>query len=593
MVSTELRPAAAIRLLPNDLRGKIAAGEVVERPASVIKELVENSLDAGATRIAVEVAGGGVDLIRVSDDGGGIPTAEVELAFARHATSKLAEFDDLFRLRTLGFRGEALPSIAAVAEVEIATQAAGAAHGLCLTLRDGRVVRREGRGLPVGTTIIVRDLFLGVPARRKFLKSRAGEGARITATVSALAMAYPEVAFTLTVEGRTAFRSLGSGDLADVLAVLHGPDVARQLSAVDGTAHGMDVYGLISQPGLTRPSRTYQTFFVNGRWVRNRLLGVALEEAYHTLLMTGRHPIAVLTLRMPPDALDVNVHPTKAEVKFLDERSVFSALRRAVAETLAAHDALLARHSTLPIQGPATTAQQGDAEASQGSLLFGDPPGQAGDREAGSIPVPMVVRAPLPALRVLGQANGLFIIAEGPEGVYMVDQHAAHERVLYDKLAAQAADRPAPSQGLLAPLSLELTPRQAAALAQFDADLRRLGFDLEPFGDGACLIRAVPTALGAAAPAEVLANVLEELADTGEAAGGVSGHGATAAWQDRALALVACHSAIRAGQTLTMDEMRSLVIQLETTSRPRTCPHGRPTMILLSQSQLEREFGRR
>jgi DNA mismatch repair protein MutL len=590
-----------IHLLPADLRAKIAAGEVVERPASVVKELVENSIDAGATRITIEVSGGGVELIRVADDGYGIAAGEVELAFARHATSKLHDFDDLFRLRTLGFRGEALPSIAAVAEMEVATQTVGAAHGVYLCLREGHVVKRESRGLPSGTTIAVRDLFLGVPARRKFLKSRAGEAAAIGGVVSALAMAYPGIAFSLTSEGRAAFRSPGNGVLADVLAVLHGVDVAARLCTVDGTAHDIDVCGLVSEPGLTRPSRSFQTFFVNGRWVRNRMLGVALEEAYHTLLMTGRHPIAVLALEMAPDVLDVNVHPTKAEIKFLDERAVFSALRRAVGEALAARNALLAplrppaAASPTPAAAGGDGAGSADAQPAQGTIWGEQPDGQgaATGGEPPALAAPVPDRVPLPALRVLGQANGLFIIAEGPEGVYMVDQHAAHERVLYDELAAQVAGKPVPAQNMLAPLPLQLSPRQAEALAAHGPELERLGFAIEPFGEGACLLRAVPTALGKAQPAEVLSNVLEELAETGEATGGVRGHGGTAAWQDRALALVACHGAVRAGQMLSMEEMRALVVRLETTSRPRTCPHGRPTMILLSQSQLEREFGRR
>ncbi|GAC1435548.1 MAG: DNA mismatch repair endonuclease MutL [Chloroflexota bacterium] len=587
-----------IHLLPADLRAKIAAGEVIERPASVVKELVENSIDAGATRVTVEVMGGGVELIRVCDDGEGIAAAEVDLAFARHATSKLSAFDDLFRLRTLGFRGEALPSIAAVAEVELASQRAGAPHGTCIVLREGRVVRREGRGLPVGTAITVRDLFLGVPARRKFLKSKVGEAAAIGAVVTALALCYPQIAFVLTTEGRTAFRSPGTGTLTDVLAMLHGPEVASRLCAIDGAAHGIAVRGVTSHPGVTRPTRSYQTFFVNGRWVRNRMLGIALEEAYHTLLMSGRHPIAVLALDMPPDTLDVNVHPAKAEVKFLDERAVFSALRRAVGESLAALALLPATRSGPTSQSVPTGAHDsapGIPDAAEQGGLFSAVEGTGG--AAGPHPeteaAPALERVPLPALRVLGQANGLFIIAEGPEGVYMVDQHAAHERVLYDELAAQIAGQPAPAQHLLAPQTLPLSPAQCAALEAHGAELARLGFLMEPFGEDAILLRAVPAALGTAAPAEVLGTVLDELAETGEATGGAAGHGGTAAWQERALALVACHSAIRAGQTLTMDDMRVLVRRLETTSRPRTCPHGRPTMILLSQSQLEREFGRR
>ena len=570
---------APLRQLDPELAAKIAAGEVVERPASVVKELLENAIDAGATRIRVEIEGGGQALMRVQDDGCGIAAAEVELAFQRHATSKMAALDDLFHIRTLGFRGEALPSIAAVAEVELATRVVETAHGVVAHVH-GAAVRLASRGLPPGTTVTVRELFAGVPARLKFLKSRSGEVAAVQGVVAHYAMAYPRLRLSLYSDGRPVFASPGSGELADVLGALYGAEVAARMMPVRGERNETAVWGLCSPPDLNRPSRTYQSFFVNGRWVRNRMLAVALEEAYHTHLMVGRHPLCVLHLALPPELLDVNVHPAKTEVKFLYDREVFGAVRNAVSEAVIA---------SMPEPGKTLSgidlpAALDEAEQQSLGLAAGGPPlaPRAGDGGPAARARPDM----MPLLRVLGQASSLYIIAEGPDGVYMVDQHAAHERVLFDELMAASATQAVEAQFLLEPLVVELSAVQFAALEGSAADFEALGFAVEPFGAGACLVRAVPAVLSGGDPAGALGELLESRAASGAEV-------AAPDWRERSLTTIACKSAVKAGQPLGLEEMRQLIYRLETTARPRTCPHGRPTMILLTASQLEREFGRR
>lgn len=597
----------AIHVMDEMLRTRIAAGEVIERPASVVKELLENAIDAGARQVRVDLEGGGIDLIRVVDNGSGIAPDEVSLAFERHATSKLAAFDDLFALQTLGFRGEALPSIAAIATVEMATRVASVPAGVLARLEGGRIVQADPHGLPVGTTVVVRDLFADVPARRKFLKSRAGEVASVQATCMALALANPDVALALWSDGRLLFSTPGSGRVQDVLAIQLGPAVGLQLWEVDwpdvaatraehGPSPVRSVHGAISAPGVDRLTRIHQTFVINGRWVRNRVLGIALEEGYHTHVMVGRHPIAVLFLDIDPAALDVNVHPAKSEIKFLDERAVFGAIRRAVNETLNRHapvfpastltgerdDVLAFEEAAEPVQGPLWATATVERIA---PIL--SPTADGGQRLAVAHLAPTAPPPDrLPVLRVLGQANNLFIIAEGPDGVYMVDQHAAHERILFDDLVrlANSAEGAVQTQMLLAPVVIDLDPVQIDVLRSSSgmATVARLGFMVEPLDGGACLVRGVPAPLAGEDVRAALESLLAAMSEGGDAPD----------WRDRALATMACKSAVKAGQPLTMDEMRRLIMRLETTTRPRTCPHGRPTLILLSQSRLEREFGR-
>ncbi|MBC7249234.1 MAG: DNA mismatch repair endonuclease MutL [Anaerolineae bacterium] len=588
-----------IRVLPPEVADKIAAGEVVERPASVVKELIENSIDAGASEIRIEVRQGGRRLVRVADNGCGIPAAEVELAFARHSTSKLTSVDDLTHIVTLGFRGEALASIAAVSHLTMLTRTAAESTGSYLRLEGGTLVRREGRGCPVGTIVTVENLFYNVPARLKFLRSEATERRHIDQLVTRYAMAYPQLRFSVTHNGRLTFQSTGSGHLYDVLIKVYGLEVAEQMLPIAGaadeggseaplpakTGEGPQVSGYVSSPALHRASREHLTFFVNGRWVQDRMLAYAVEQAYHTLLPVGRHPLAVLRLKLDPAEVDVNVHPTKSEVKFMHSDRVFAAVQKAVRRTLL-EQAPIPEMGARPTQWTAADWERRQALSAAGRER---PPVQLALEAQRPGEFPPLSPAPattdkLPPLRVLGQVARTYIIAEGPSGLYLIDQHAAHERILYEQFMAQ--QERITTQTLLEPMTLELTPAQTAAVEEQLPLLNRLGFAIEPFGGNTYLVRAVPAVLVGTDLRQALAGIVDELAE---------GRMPPLAQEreKRVIASVCKQAAVKAGQVLSDEELRELVRQLEATAMPRTCPHGRPTMIHLSQAQLEREFGRR
>ena len=569
-----------IKVLDETVASQIAAGEVVERPASVVKELVENSLDAGASRISVEVKGGGVNLIRVTDDGSGIPPGELELAFSRYATSKVSSITDLTSIMSFGFRGEALPSIAAVAEVEVVTCAAGESVGESVSLSNGSIVNRGRQGHPRGTTVSVRNLFHAVPARLKFLKSVNTENGHIARVVSEYALACPEVRFSLTIDGRDVLNSPGSGQLLDAIIGVYGLEIARnllELRAHSNTWHDNDpasspvATGMIGSPTLSRANRDYLSFFVNRRSIKSRLLSWAVEEAYRGLLMQGRHPVAVINITIAPDEVDVNIHPTKAEVKFRNEQAVFKAAQRAVRGTLVelAPVPRIDEPATTYAMPPPSTRQLWEA-LGRDTVPKGEPP----EIE----PTPLVS---LPALRVLGQVDSTYIVAEGPDGLYLIDQHAAHERVLYEKFREQQSKQQIDVQGLLEPVPFEVTPQQDEVLRTGYQQLTESGFSIEPFGDRTYLVRAIPALLDrkdwAGMVRELLDNAIE---------------GKVTDWADGIAITLACHSAIRAGKALSHEEIRELIQQLEQSEMPRTCPHGRPTVLHMSLRQLEREFRR-
>ena len=595
-----------IKLLPPELAARIAAGEVVERPASVVKELVENSIDAGASRIVVALRGGGIEEIRVTDDGSGIPADQVALAFQHHATSKLVSPADLEAIGTLGFRGEALPSIAAVSRMTMTTRPAAADMGYSLEFAWGRPAGGGSRGVAPGTSVVVSDLFGNLPARRKFLKSANAETGRIHDLIARYALAYPEVAFRLDVGERQALATSGSGRGEEALLAVYGPATASGMVAVAGEdpETGYRVQGFASSPGLHRANRTYMTFFVNRRWIQSRMLTFALEEAYHGFLPEKRYPLAALNLTVPYEAVDVNSHPAKREVRFHRESRVYSTVQRAVRQSLAAY-------ATVPeLRGPAGSGA-GPAPGLAGAPGFfrsplqdsrpglAAPAGVAGrpevgsggngsriDAGAGPPEAALTPQQALPSLRVVGQVRLTYIVAESPDGMYLVDQHAAHERVLFDQIVRRAARRESQSQPLLAPVTVELTPGQAATLEAQGESLAAYGFAVEPFGpvgDGTYLVRAVPAILTTQDPGKSLLDVLDMAAF----------EDVLREREDTLAASVACHSAIRAGQSMTEAEMRALLEQLEVTDHPHTCPHGRPTLLHFSSYHMEREFGRR
>ncbi|HEU5010925.1 MAG TPA: DNA mismatch repair endonuclease MutL [Roseiflexaceae bacterium] len=622
-----------IRVLDATVAAQIAAGEVVERPASVVKELLENALDAGAQRIGVEARGGGLRELKVQDDGCGIMGDEVELAFERHATSKLRAADDLWSIATLGFRGEALPSIASVAQVICTTRCDADSVGTELRIAGGEVQARAAVGCSRGTTISVRNLFYNVPVRREFLRSEATEAGAIAAVVTQYALAYPEIRFTLLLDGRLALQTSGSGDLREVLIELYGLDVARQLIQVEAVyGSGMDevqVHGMVSPPGITRSSRGYLHTFVNRRAIQPRgQLAFVIEEAYHTLLMKGRHPVAVLDLRVHPAAVDVNIHPTKSEVKFRDTPRVMGALGRAVREALlstgevrpweaaatpAAPIEVAQRRFELRQLGswndsgprggfgtteqtaqPFTHAEQGQSERALGgsdrvdAWSSGQSNGSYAGGELASMPTPAEPwpHAPasrMPPLRVVGQVAANYIIAESPDGMYLIDQHAAHERINYERLMALRGSGTIQQQNLLIPQAVDLPPAAHQALLEHADELAEWGFVVEDFGT-ALRVRSVPNGMREQDLATALLEVTDHIAGRG---------GSTPQdWREAMLTTLACHSSIRAGQQLSPVEMRELLVQLEQCDMPRTCPHGRPTMILVTTTQLERQFGR-
>jgi len=553
----------SIEVLAPEVISKIAAGEVIERPASVVKELVENSLDAGASQINVEAQGGGIELIKVTDNGAGIPASEVELAFCRYATSKINNLADLESISSLGFRGEALPSIAAVAEVEVFTKAPSDVVGTYMYLRKGAIVRQESRGRAQGTTVTMRRLFHYFPVRLKFLKSVNRENSHIANILSQYALAFPEVRFSLLLDKHLSLQTTGNGDLRDVVNQIYGLEVAQGMLEVKAGDTFGKVSGLVSPPSLTRSNRNYISFFVNRRWVRSALLMRATEKAYHGLLMDSKHPIAIINLSLPAEEIDVNVHPTKAQVKFRHEQAVFAIVEGAVKRALAR--APIAKSRAIPF--PATPRAQ------QGSWMI---------KEKEPVSIAPLPAPGLPVLRVMGQIANTYIVAEGPDGLYLIDQHAAHERILYERILAQWLKKEVEVQGLLQPITMELSPGEEQTLEANEETLTQFGFTIEPFGDRNYLIRTVPVVVATTNIIEVVNILLDNLASKDN----------PTPWEEKIAQSLACHSAIRGGQQLRNEEMRELIKQLEQAKQPRTCPHGRPTMIHLNSHQLEKEFGR-
>jgi DNA mismatch repair protein MutL len=547
----------AIQVMDPHLAAKIAAGEVIERPASVVKELVENALDAGARHVRVEIDGGGAERILVADDGLGIAAREVELAFRRHATSKLHSETDLNALATLGFRGEALPSIAAVADVTCSTRSAEEPVGVQLCIEIGAVSHKPQARQP-GTTMVVEGLFARFPARRKFLRARTAEAAACVQCVAPLALGFPEVQFTVVVDGREALLTPGDGSLRSALLAILGADSADHLLDIapatvedDSGRSVVEAGGVCADGSYNRAGRSGVTVLVNRRPVQNRALSYAVVEAYGSLLPVGRQPVAVVEVCVPPDEVDFNVHPSKLEVKLLRERAVYSAIQRAVRSALAV------------AEWPVATWDDETGASLDGAESL---------RE----------------LRVLGQAGKTYLIAEGAAGVYLVDQHAAHERVLLEELRAALRSR-AEQQLLLEAVVLDVPPGAVALAEQAAADLTQLGFAIEPFGPRQVLVRGVPGVLVDRQPQRVLQETLVALSTNTH--GLVIEHHAS--WAERLATVLACRSAVRAGDALAQVEMEALLRRLSEAALCRTCAHGRPTAILLSHAQLEKEFGRR
>ncbi len=573
-----------IRVLPDATIDRIAAGEVIERPAAALRELVENALDAGARRIAAAIAGGGVAAIEVADDGGGMSAAELALAVRRHATSKLPD-DDLVRIATLGFRGEALASIGAAARLAITSRRPGA-EAATVTVAGGVVSEvRPAAGAP-GTRVLVEDLFFATPARRKFLKSTRSEGDAAQLAVRRLALAAPGVAFRFSNDDETLF-DRPAEPLAQRVAALLAPEATI---AFDEQRDGLRVHGLAAPPAVTRATVAGQLLAVNGRPVADPVLRTAVRVAYRDVIAAGRHAVVALFLEIDPEAVDVNVHPAKAEVRFRDAEAVrglvIGALRRALAGGArpVGRPAPLGSRSFVPYPSVVRAPWPPVVEVSRGGfaearLSFAAPPAVRGIEAAEP-----AAEHPLGA--AVAQVLDTYIVAVAPDGgLVLVDQHAAHERLTHESLAEQFRTGAVASQPLLLPAVVDLPEGQAASLAERAAEFARLGLEIEPFGHGAVLVRALPALLGPADPAPLLRDLADEIAAWGEGL-------VLEARLDAAIARLACHGSIRAGRRLAGPEMDALLRRMEATPRAATCSHGRPTFLKFTRSDLERMFGR-
>ena len=576
----------AIQILPEAVVARIAAGEAVERPASVAKELIENAIDAGATSIHVEATGGGRQALRVSDNGGGIPENEIALAFKRHATSKLRHVEELQALTTLGFRGEALASIAAVSQATVVTRHRGEGSGIRLNLDGGAIRHQQRIGAPAGTVVTVENLFFNTPARLKFLKSDPTERRHIHWVVARYAMAYPHIAFALKLEGRERFRSSGSGELADVVAQAFGLNDFKSMTPVDCVEQArlgrpkIRIWGYTSMPGLSRASRDRIILFVNGRAVQDNSLSRAITQAYEGLLKAGAFPLAVLLISMPADFVDVNVHPTKAEVRFRDSQAIFLAVQRAVREALveagdAAPAADLWSTSGFTDQYIDYPRAQPDWRRFAADDLF---------EGEGAAYIPTVAEPParprtLPLLRVVGQVGATYIVAEAPAGLYLVDQNAAHERVLFEQLVEDFKDGNLRGETLEESQIIALDAGEAALLTDIAPLLDALGFLIEVFGPNTFVVRAAPALIADRHIPDLLPRMLANM---------------PRAERDHTAALgaLAAAAALRHGQVLERDEMQSLISKLEYCPNPLAAPNGRRTFIHLSSGQLAEEFKR-
>ena len=588
-----------IRLLSSEVASQIAAGEVIERPASVVKELLENSLDAGARSITITIEEAGRKLIEVADDGCGIPSAELELAIARHATSKLVRSDDLFSISTLGFRGEALASIGSVSRMTVTSCVQVELKGARIKVEGGVPGRLERVGTTAGTTVRVEDLFYNVPARLKFLKSDITERRAIDQLVTRYALAYPHIRFKLSDGRNITLQTTGDGDRRSILAALHGVDTARQMLEILSEEEGYRLTGFISPTTLTRSNRREITFFINGRWVHEVALTTALLQAYHTLLMVGRYPMTALFLELHPGQVDVNVHPAKAEVRFRNQDQVFSFVQRSARKALLAYSPVPNVASSLwgltrtvpgePVSHIGLDWSIGHDEPIGSDQVSGDRGPLAATYDQPSPPQAQStasgIQSSVPLLRLIGQIGATYLVAEGPDGLYLVDQHAAHERVLFEKLMSQRAMQNIPSQSLLTPVVVTLPPPSSQILLSQLPILHRFGFDVEEFGPNTFQIRALPALFSGSDPSAALRALVEDFEED------------EAPLQNeieaRLAARVCKRMAVKAGQVLSLDEQRALLFDLEACASPRTCPHGRPTMIHLSVDMLERQFGRR
>ncbi|KYZ77143.1 DNA mismatch repair protein MutL [Anaerosporomusa subterranea] len=596
--------SATIRILDETVANQIAAGEVVERPASIIKELVENALDAGARSIAIEIADGGISFIRVTDDGSGMSETDARLAVIRHATSKITSADDLSRIATLGFRGEALPSIAAVSKFTLITRLPEANLGTRLEIHGGSLLEVSETGADSGTSITIVDLFYNTPARRKFLKAAAAEASQIHLAVVRLALSRSEIAFRLINNGKLVLSTPGGGSIEEVMGCVYGHQIVPELLPLPDAFGEVRVSGCIGKPSILKSSRQWQTFIVNGRVISNRMLSKALDNAFHSLLPHSGFPLAVVTINLSPADVDVNIHPQKSEVKFRDERSIYGAVYRSVSDALTqarqpqsiAAPYLLEKHMT---EAPRNADLSPSVTTHQPALFVPD------RLNAPVLPL-SVVRESLAAvdslagsanvfhssetteqdtgmyLQALGQVENCYIVARGTDGLYIVDQHAAHERILYDKM--QQASGRVHVQKLLIPILLTIDPLEGRAIAEAEPALQELGFTLEPFGPDTYRLTEVPADVNTGEAEALLKDALRLIGELRDLS--------PAALRHAYLQTAACKAAVKAGDLLNIRQLQAILDELCLTDRPFACPHGRPAMVRFGGDELGKMFKR-
>ena len=567
-----------IKILSKQESSVIAAGEIVDRPASIVKELVENSIDAGANIILIHIESGGIRKIVVTDNGSGVASDEVGLAFHRFATSKYPQSGDVFSIETLGFRGEALPSIASVSSIKMVTKCANEEIGTSLLIDNGTFMDMSLVGCSIGTTITVTNLFSELPARLNFLKSRSVESQRIYSMVQQLAMAFPKVSFRLDMDDKVMLNTRGNGDLRNTYAEIFGSGTADLMMIIedDQDNNYAEIYGLISLPSMTRSNRNHINLIVNGRCIQNRSLVFAIEDAYKGFLTVGRHPLSVLYINIPKEDLDFNVHPAKVEIRLKDERQVFSSIQR------------LIRHSLISMSPVPYTNLLGIPQITKPDIFDVLDPDASITSYQRSLPLfnaisnhysEIMFDSEIKNLRLIGQVKGLYIVGETNESMYIIDQHAAHERILYEQVQDETKIT---SQGILEPIVLTLSGENEQVLNSSLGYWRQCGFDVEHFGSHSYLLRSVPSIIGNVDPGQKFLSILDDL---------FSDY-LSQDWQLKVYASIACHSAVKSGDILSEEEMKELLVVLSSTRQPNHCAHGRPTMIKLDFKDLEKEFKR-
>lgn len=621
-----------IILLDESTINKIAAGEVIEKPASIVKELVENSIDAGSTSITIEIKDGGKSYISVSDNGSGISEEDLEHVFLRHATSKIHSANDLLSINTLGFRGEAMASIAAVSEVELQTKAEDDDSGSYMLVRGGKIIERKSMGLPTGTGIIVRNLFYNTPARLKFLKSDTSEQGHIVDMVEKLALTNTGISIKLIVNGKTALQTPGNGDLLSVIQCVYGRNVAKSMLLLDYDSEVVKIDGYIGKPEISKGNSTYMIFSVNNRIIKNRMLGEAVKQAYKTLLMNNRYPFSILNINIDSERIDVNVHPTKQEIKFSDDRAIFNTIYIAVKNCLNSSQLFYGDVGSEEEQSninehvnPYTPPN----EQSQGLFTTKSPGYDKNRAYEGDMPLLKEIESREPfvsnpasmtkpygetkhtreqpdfsmpktdyrknapetegkndellSLNIIGQLFSTYILCQGRDKFYLIDQHAAHERIMYEHLMSRFDTGDIPVQQLMLPIVIELSPTEAQLLNANLTVFYRLGFEIEQFGENTIAIRSIPIIMGEPCTGEFFSDILASIGNNGKQAENP---------KEKIIISMSCKNAIKAGQLLSQDEIRELLVKLANTKSPYTCPHGRPTTVIMDQYELEKKFKR-